>query len=105
MRCIAEPVGDRLESPAAGESHVTKSLTEARLDEPLIQHMHQNFPPLLASHTVGETLDSLRQHPPGGRIIYFYVVDSEGRLVGVVPTRLLVLSGREVRLTDIMIRK
>jgi magnesium transporter len=84
---------------------MTTSVAEARLNDPLTKHMHQSFPRLSASQTVGEALDWLRQHPPGGRIVYFYTVDSEGRLVGVVPTRLLVLSGSDIRLADIMIQK
>ena len=35
-----------------------------------------------------------RDNPPAGRVIYFYVVDAEGRLLGVVPTRRLILSPR-----------
>ncbi len=67
--------------------------------------MHQNFSRLDSSLTVGESLDWLRNHPPPARIIYFYVVDRDGRLEGVVPTRRLILSPPEARLADIMVRK
>jgi magnesium transporter len=50
-------------------------------------------------------LTELRRHPPTGRILYFYVADSEGRLRGVVPTRRLVLSAPETPLADIMVRE
>src|SRR5262249_22977422 len=53
----------------------------------------------------GEALDWLRQHPPPARVIYFYVVDSEGRLEGVVPTRRLLLSPPDSHVSDIMVRK
>jgi magnesium transporter len=67
--------------------------------------MHQDFPRLSADQTVGQALAWLRDHPPQGRIIYFYVVDQQGRLRGVVPTRRLVLSPPEQPLAEIMISK
>src|SRR5262245_60744456 len=67
--------------------------------------MHQDFPRLGVGQTVGDALDWLRRHPPPGRVIYFYVVDDEGRLRGVVPTRRLVLSPPEAPLADIMVSK
>jgi magnesium transporter len=45
----------------------------------------------------------MRDHPPPGRIIYFYVVDDNLRLVGVVPTRRLLLAGTEARVKEVMI--
>lgn len=39
----------------------------------------------------------------GDRIVYFYVVDSNDRLVGVVPTRRLLGSQLEQRLSEVMI--
>ena len=53
--------------------------------------------------TVGSALTRLRSENLGERIVYFYVLDSEGRLTGVLPTRRLLLSGPEVRVSDIMI--
>jgi magnesium transporter len=67
--------------------------------------MHQEYTTLQAQQTVGEALDWLRQHPPRGRIIYFYVLDAQERLRGVVPTRRLVLSPPDASLADIMVRK
>jgi magnesium transporter len=55
--------------------------------------------------TVGAALDWLRKHPPPGPIIYFYVVDADGRLQGVVPTRGLILHSPDTPLADIMIRR
>jgi len=76
-----------------------------QLQEPVTKHMHQDFTRVPQDQTVGESLAWLRQHPPQGRIIYFYVVDSEGRLQGVVPTRRLILSPPEKPLADIMVRQ
>jgi magnesium transporter len=75
------------------------------LQDLVTAHMHQDFARIYQGQTVGEALDHLRRNPPKSRIIYFYVVDEEGRLQGVLPTRRLVLSPREQPLADIMIRK
>lgn len=80
-------------------------LTSVNLADPITRHLHQDFTRLSADQTVGQALDWLRANPPPGRIIYFYVVDGEGRLQGVVPTRRLVLSLPEKKLTDIMVHR
>ncbi|MBN9119746.1 MAG: Na+/H+ antiporter NhaA [Planctomycetes bacterium] len=80
-------------------------LTQSELNEPITGHMHQNLTRLDSGLTVGEALEWVRRHPPTGRVIYFYVVDKEGRLEGVVPTRRLLLSAPATRLTEIMVRK
>ncbi len=80
-------------------------LTLESLHDPVTAHMHQDFTRVFLGQTVGEALDGLRQNPPKGRIIYFYVVDEQGRLQGVVPTRRLVLSPREQKLADIMVQR
>jgi magnesium transporter len=74
-------------------------------DDPITAHMQQDYTTLQERQTVGEALDWLRQHPPTGRIIYFYVLDDEQRLCGVVPTRRLLLSQPATTLCDIMVRK
>jgi magnesium transporter len=74
-----------------------------RLHDPVTAHMHQDYTRVFLGQTVGEALDMLRQDPPRGRIIYFYVVDAEGRLQGVVPARRLLLSSREQSLQEIMV--
>jgi magnesium transporter len=81
------------------------ALSKARLNDPVTAHMHQQFTALPLHQTVGEALVWLRQNPPQGRIIYFYVVDDEGRLQGVVPTRQLVLNPPQTPLGDIMVRQ
>ena len=65
---------------------------ERLLNDPVSRHLHQDFARILVSQTVGEALDGLRRHPPQGRILYLYVVDDQGRLAGVVPTRRLLLA-------------
>jgi magnesium transporter len=83
---------------------VTTVLTKAKLSDPVTLHVHQDYAYILVTQTVGEALDWLRGHPPKGRILYFYVVDDQGRLEGVVPTRRLLLSSRERPVAEIMVR-
>jgi magnesium transporter len=78
-------------------------LTQADLNDPVSKHLHQDFTRLTAGQSVGEALAWLRQHPPQERIIYFYVVDAFDHLVGVVPTRRLILSPPEKSVADIMV--
>ena len=74
-------------------------------DDSVTRHMHQDYTSLHEKQTVGDALDELRRHPPRGRIIYFYVLDDQERLCGVVPTRRLVLSPLDASMADIMVRK
>jgi magnesium transporter len=77
---------------------------KASLDESVTKHMRPDRVRLQSSQNVGEALQWLRRNPPPERIIYFYVVDNEGRLEGVVPTRYLVLSPLDRPLSEIMNR-
>jgi magnesium transporter len=70
---------------------------------PVSQVMHRDVLAFRAEQTVGAVLTHLREQPFAGRIIYFYVADAEGRLVGVTPTRRLLLSPLDAKLGDIMI--
>ena len=57
---------------------------------------------LAGDQTVVEALASLRSREIGHHITYFYVVDGEDRLQGVVPTRRLLLADPEQRIEQIM---
>jgi magnesium transporter len=74
-----------------------------RLDESVTSYMRQDFYSLQQNLTVDEALAAIRKNPPEGRIIYFYVVDDQGALVGVLPTRRLLLSEPQSTLGSIMI--
>jgi magnesium transporter len=78
-------------------------LTEAQLNEPVTSYVRTDYATLFPGWTVGDALAHMRTHPPPGRIIYFYVVDDAMRLLGVVPTRRLVLAPLDARVRDIMI--
>jgi magnesium transporter len=82
-----------------------RHLSEAELNEPIATHLRTDFTTLWPEWTVAEALDHMRRHPPSGRIIYFYVVDDKMRLVGVVPTRRLLLSPADKKIAEIMIPK
>lgn len=73
------------------------------LADPVTAHMRADATRLMAGQTIGEVLEYLRQNPPGGRVLYLYVVDADGKLVGVVPTRRLLLSPPERPITEIMV--
>jgi magnesium transporter len=79
-------------------------LSNAHLNDPVSQHVHQGFTRLDVRFTVGQALDWLRNNPPKERVIYLYVVDHSGCLQGVVPTRRLLLSPPETPIADIMVR-
>ena len=81
------------------------SNVRVELSESVTGRMHRNFTQLANSLTVGEALEWLRQHPPPARVIYFYVIDADGCLVGVVPTRRLLLSPPDALVSDIMVPK
>ena len=75
------------------------------LSDCVAEHMRTEFPRLAARQTVAEALAAIRESNPKERIIYFYVVDQDGRLEGVVPTRRLLLSPLGTRIEDIMVRE
>jgi magnesium transporter len=54
---------------------------------------------------VGQALTAVREKPPESRVIYFYVVDDDNRLQGVVPTRRLLLNAPETPIREIMVRE
>ena len=55
------------------------TLTEANLNDPVTAHLRPDFTKLRADQTVGDALAAVRQQPPEGRVIYFYVTDKEDR--------------------------
>ena len=80
-------------------------LTEANLNDPVTRHMRRDPARLQLEQTVGAALEQVRRQPPEGRIVYFYVVDGQDRLQGVVPTRRLLLSPLDRPLADVMVQR
>jgi magnesium transporter len=71
-------------------------------DSPVADYARKDFPLLDASMTAGDALERIRREGVGERVIYFYTVDEEKRLVGVVPTRRLLSAPLDTSLRDIM---
>lgn len=78
---------------------------QAHLNEPVLAHARKEFALLRENMTVDEALAAIRQHGIGERIVYFYVADANGRLVGVLPTRRLLSSPPETKLDELMMRR
>ena len=74
-------------------------------DSPVVEHARKDFPLLDADMTVGDALERIRREGVGERVIYFYAIDDEKRLVGVVPTRRLLTAPLETPLREIMVRR
>ena len=74
-------------------------------DAPVADHARKDFPLLDANMAVGNALERIRREGVGERVIYFYAVDEEKRLVGVVPTRRLLTASLEAPLSEIMVRR
>lgn len=75
------------------------------LGDPVTSHMRDDLIRLRVGQTVGEAFEQVRESPTVGRVVYFYVVDPDDRLEGVIPTRRLLLSKLDRPVTDIMIRQ
>lgn len=73
--------------------------------ETVIGYMNTDLPLLDRCMTVGQALDFILEKGVGERIIYFYIIDDEQRLMGVMPTRRLLITPRDTYLADIMITR
>ena len=70
---------------------------------PVVDYARKDFPLLDAAMTIGKALERIRLEGVGERVIYFYAVDQEKRLVGVVPTRRLLTAPLATLLRNIMV--
>jgi len=75
------------------------------LQQPVLAVARKDVATLRQDLTVQQALDIIRQRGIGEKIVYFYAVDAEDRLVGVLPTRRLLIAPLEQRLADLMIRR
>jgi magnesium transporter len=78
-------------------------LSAAQLHEPILPFAHAPVVVLQPAMTIAVALDAIRRSAPANAIHYFYVVDEDRRLVGVVPTRRLLTADPAERVTDVMI--
>src|ERR1044072_943421 len=72
---------------------------------PIVNHARKDFPLLDATMSVADALDRIRREGVGERVIYFFAIDAEERLVGALPTRRLLTAPLETRLEEIMVRR
>lgn len=69
------------------------------------EHARKDFPLLDAEMRVADALDRIRREGIGERVIYFFAVDADKKLVGVLPTRRLLTAPLDKRLDEIMVRR
>ena len=83
--------------------HTTLSPGDSdNLTDPVRRYMRTDFPRLNDTLTVEMALRVIRHEGVGERIVYFYVLDREEHIKGIVPTRRLLTSMPGVRIRDIM---
>jgi magnesium transporter len=75
------------------------------LDQPVLSLARKDFTRLPGEATVGAALDQIREKGIGEKIIYFYVIDADERLIGVLPTRRLLTGKLDQRISDLMISR
>ena len=79
-----------------------KIVNEHDLNQSVVQYASDDFVALRARSSVAEALECIRSSRTQSAILYFYVVDDEDRLVGVVPTRRLLTSSLAASVESIM---
>jgi magnesium transporter len=75
------------------------------LQQPVLAVARKDAATLREDLTVQQALDAIRQRGVGEKIVYFYVVDADDRLVGVLPTRRLLIAPMDQRLSRVMITR
>ncbi|MEW5841723.1 MAG: magnesium transporter [Bacteroidota bacterium] len=73
--------------------------------QPVLNFVRKDFTTLNKNLTVDEALKKIRTEGVGERIVYFYAVDDEKKLVGVVPTRRLLTGKLEQKIEELMVKR
>ncbi|MEW6653329.1 MAG: magnesium transporter [Bacteroidota bacterium] len=71
----------------------------------VVDYARKDFNALNKNLSVDEALKKIRFEGVGERIVYFYVIDDEQKLVGVLPTRRLLIGKLEQKLEEIMVKR
>ncbi|CAN5737141.1 magnesium transporter [soil metagenome] len=74
-------------------------------DDPVADHARSDLPLLEIDMTVSAALEKIRAEGVSERVIYFYAVDKDRKLRGVVPTRRLLTAPLDAPVAEIMISK
>ncbi len=69
------------------------------------RHIRHELSPLRPDMSIADALETLRADPPGGRVVYLYVLDDDHHLLGVIPTRRFLLNPPGTLLREIMVRE
>ena len=81
-------------------------MTADHMQHPVREFARPDFVQLQQTMRVDEALKFIRNYRSTGQsLIYFYVVDEQSRLVGVLQTRALLTAQPDENLTDVMIRR
>src|SRR5437868_1332884 len=78
-------------------------LDERELNAPVTSYMRRDYTVLQPTQTIEQALVSLRSQSVSEKIIYFYVIDESNKLLGVVPTRKLLMSEPRETIARIMV--
>jgi magnesium transporter len=81
---------------------MSRAQKRPNLSEPVSKHLSHAETTVRADQTIAEALAELRRRPIEQHITYFYVVDGDNRLLGVVSTRRLLLEDPQTRIRDVM---
>ena len=71
----------------------------------VLEYARKDFTAFNKSITVDDALKKIRSEGAGERIVYFYVVDDNEALVGVLPTRRLLIGKPDQKIEEIMVSR
>lgn len=77
--------------------------TDQHLQASVLEVARRDYTTLRRDLTVEQALATIRTQGVGEKIVYFYAVDGDDRLVGVVPTRRLLTARLADRIEEIMV--
>lgn len=83
-----EPLPDRTRL----RDRMSRAQETQHFEQSVLPQARADFARLSVHHTVGQALKSVQEGRVEGQVVYFYVVDDDGRLQGVVPARGLLLN-------------
>jgi magnesium transporter len=80
-------------------------LDQDKLADAVVHHARRDYTVIRDHQTVGQAIESLRSEKLAEKIVYFYVLDGDDKLAGVVPTRRLLMSESGAKISDIMVSR
>lgn len=74
----------------------------ANFDDKITKHMRTDYAAVADTDTVAQAMEFIRSHGVGEQAVYFYVTNKQGRLVGVIPIRKLLMVPLDSLISQIM---